>query len=113
MDTTYSQVSPTRCYTIPLQLNCYILPGASVLEKATKWREVSHFLLVFQIYALKHIIHRKRPLMFSFLTVMEKAYVMPVRETGCKVCLNDVTKSTHLRFPVIISIGSVHLTALF
>lgn len=82
-------------------------------KKANKWREVSHFLLVFQIYALKYIIHHKRLLMFSFLAVMEKTCVMPVRETGCKVCLNDVTRSTHLHFPIIISIRSVHLTALF
>lgn len=82
-------------------------------KKANKWREVSHFLSVFQIYALKYIIHHKRLLVFSFLAVMEKAHVMPLSETGCKVCLNDVTGSTHLHFPVIISIRSVHLTALF
>lgn len=111
---THSQVSRAQWYRAPLKLNSHILPGTFVLErKANKWREVSHILSVFQIYALKYIIHHKRLLMFSFLAVMERAHVMALRETGCKVCLNDVTRSTHLHFPVIISIRSVHLTVLF
>lgn len=58
-------------------------------------------------------MHHKRPLVFSFLAVMEGAHVTPLRETGCKVCLSDVTRSTHLHFPVIILVRSVHLTVLF
>lgn len=36
--------------------------------------------------------------------------MVPVGDTGCEVYLNDVTTATHLHFPVIISIRSVHLT---
>lgn len=60
----------------------------------------------------KYTTHHNLLFIFPFLAVMEKLYEMPVGETGCEVCLNDVTRSTHLHFPVIISIRSVHLTTL-